>query len=346
MTAPARSPFATRLGFGASGLGTLYRNVSDGEAQATLEAAYAAGMRYFDTAPLYGHGLSELRLGRFMRGVPRHDLTVSTKVGRTMVPPRGEAVDYGLWAEPLRLKPVFDYSYDGTMRSLEQSVNRLGFERIDVVYIHDVDRFTHGDTYRRMFDDAMAGAYRALDELRRNGHVAAIGVGVNESDVATAFLKAGHFDVVMMAGRYTLLDQAALADLLPTAERQGVQVVAAGIFNSGILAKATDTTQPLTFDYRAAPDDLVARVRRMVEICDDFGVPFQAAAIQFPFGHKSVVCAVLGMSRPERIAENLGWASVTIPDALWTALKAAGLLDAAAPVPAPGGLAWRRQQPS
>lgn len=346
MTSPVGSPFATRLGFGASGLGTLYRNVSDGEAQRTLEVAYAAGMRYFDTAPLYGHGLSELRLGRFLRGVDRDGLTVSTKVGRYMVPPRGEIVDYGLWAEPLRLKPIFDYSYDGTMRSLEQSVNRLGFERIDVVYIHDVDRFTHGDNYARMFDAAMAGSYRALDELRRNGHVAAIGVGVNEGDVATAFLEAGRFDVVMMAGRYTLLDQSALADLMPTAERQGVRVVAAGVFNSGILAKATDRTQALTFDYRAAPADLVARVRRMVEICDAFGVPFQAAAIQFPFGHPAVTCAVLGMSRPERIAENLGWAEITIPDALWAALKAGGLLHAEAPVPATGGLAWQALQPS
>ncbi len=340
MTALNRSRFATRLGFGASGLGTLYRDVSDGEAQATLEAAYAGGMRYFDTAPLYGHGLSELRLGRFLRGVPRSDLTVSTKVGRIMVPPRGEAVDYGLWAAPLRLRPVFDYSYDGAMRSLEQSVNRLGFERIDVVYIHDVDRFTHGDAYMRMFDTAMEGTYRALDELRRNGHVAAIGIGVNEGDVATAFLEAGRFDVVMMAGRYTLLDQAALNDLLPTAERQGVEVVAAGIFNSGILAKATDRSQALTFDYRSAPDDLVARVRRMVEICDGFGVPFQAAAIQFPFGHPSVSCAVLGMSRPERIAENLGWAEIPIPDALWGALKAEQLLSPVAPAPSTNGLTW------
>ena len=338
MTGSRHHRFASRIGFGASGLGTLYKDVSDQEAQATLEASLAGGIRYYDTAPLYGHGLSELRLGRFLRDVPRDRLTISSKVGRYLVPPRGEIVDYGLWAKPLQLKPVFDYGYDGTMRSLEQSVSRLGFERIDVVYIHDVDRFTHGEQYERMFGAAMEGSYRALDELRRNGHVSSIGVGVNESDVATRFLRAGRFDVLMMAGRYTLLDQGALADLLPEAERQGVEVVAAGVFNSGILAKATDPSQPLTFDYRSAPADLVARTRAMVAICERFGVPFQAAAIQFPLGHPSVSCAVLGMSQPGRVAQNLGWAAVPLPPELWEALKDAGLLDRAAPVPPPDGV--------
>ena len=342
MTDPRSPRFASRIGFGASGLGTLYKDVSDEEAQATLAASHAGGMRYFDTAPLYGHGLSELRLGRFLRNVPRDRLTISTKVGRYLVPPRGESVDYGLWAEPLRLKPVFDYGYDGTMRSLEQSASRLGFERIDVVYIHDVDRFTHGEGYERAFGAAMEGSYRALDELRRNGHVTSIGVGVNESDVATRFLRAGRFDVLMMAGRYTLLDQGALADLLPEAERQGVEVVAAGVFNSGILAKATDPSQSLTFDYRSAPADLVARTRAMVAVCARFDVPFQAAAIQFPLGHPSVACAVLGMSQPGRVPQNLGWAATSLPAELWETLKAEGLLDPAAPVPPPGGVVLER----
>ena len=189
-----------------------------------------------------------------------------------------------------------------------------------------------------MFATAMEGSYRALDELRRNGHVATIRVGVNESDVATHFLRAGRFDAVMMAGRYTLLDQGALADLLPEAERQGVEGVAAGIFNSGILAKATDSTQSLTFDYRDASADLVARTRAMVAVCERFGVPFQAAAIQFPLGHPCVSCAVLGMSQPGRIGQNLGWAAVPLPPTLWTALKDEGLLDRSAPVPPGGGL--------
>ncbi len=342
MTDARRSRFASRLGFGASGLGTLYKDVTDEEAQATLEASHAGGIRYFDTAPLYGHGLSELRLGRFLRNVPRDRLTVSTKVGRYLVPPRGEDVDYGLWAEPLRLKPVFDYGYDGTMRSLEQSVSRLGFERIDVVYIHDVDRFTHGEAYERMFGAAMEGSYRALDELRRNGHVTSIGVGVNESDVATRFLRAGRFDVLMMAGRYTLLDQGALADLLPEAERQGVEVVAAGVFNSGILAKATDPSQSLTFDYRSAPADLVVPH-------PGHGRGLRALRRTLPGGRDPVPARpsqrVLRGARHEPARTGRpepGWAAVPVPTELWEALKDEGLLDRAAPVPSPGGVVLDR----
>jgi D-threo-aldose 1-dehydrogenase len=324
---PSRIGFASRIGFGASGLGTLYRLVSDRQAEETLEAAYAAGMRYFDTAPLYGHGLSELRLGRFLRSLPRDGITVSTKVGRYMVPPYGEPVDYGLWADPLRLKPVFDYSYDGTMRALEQSANRMGFADLNLVYIHDVDRFTHSDAFERMFDDAMEGCYRALDDLRKAGHIKAIGVGVNEGDVATRFIRAGNFDAVMIAGRYTLLDQSALNDLLPAALEKDVEIVAAGVFNSGILATKPDDGRPLTYDYAAAPDAMVARRQRLVDICAAHGVPVQAAALQFPFSHPAVSAIVIGMSQPGRVAENMGYAATPIPAALWHQLRDEGLLD-------------------
>lgn len=336
MTAGDAGRFRSRIGFGASGLGNLTREVPDGEAQATLEAAFAAGMRYFDTAPLYGHGLSELRLGRFLRGLPREEFVVSTKVGRYLVPPRGGPVDYGIWAAPLRLKPVYDYGYDGTMRSLEQSASRLGFERFDVVYIHDVDRFNHGDDYDRRFGEAMDGCYRALDELRSAGHVGAIGVGVNEGDVAARFVAAGRFDAVMMAGRYTLLDQSALDTLMAAAETRGIDVVAAGVFNSGILAKAGDKGATLTYDYREADAAVVDRLRRIEAVCGRHGVPFQAAAIRFPLAHPAVRSAVLGMSRPERVAENLAWADAAIPVALWDDLKAERLLAEAAPTPGPG----------
>lgn len=312
----SRIGFASRLGFGASGIGTLYRDVTEAQAADVLAAAYAGGMRYFDTAPLYGHGLSELRLGTFLRTIDRKTVTVSTKVGRYMVPPYGERVDYGLWASPLRLKPVFDYSYAGTMRSLEQSASRLGIADFDLVYIHDVDRFTHGDAYERRFNEAIEGCYRALDDLRKAGHIKAIGVGVNESDVATRFIKACVLDAVMMAGRYTLLDRAAEADLLPEAALQGVEIVVAGVFNSGILATGTGSANT-TFDYGTPPEEVVARARRIEEICKRHGVPLQAAAIQFGFRNPQVSAAVLGMSRPERIAENLDWAKLPIPDALW-----------------------------
>lgn len=317
----SRIGFASRLGFGASGIGTLYRDVSEDQASEVLAAAYAAGMRYFDTAPFYGHGLSELRLGRLLRTIPRATVTVSTKVGRYMVPPYGEKVDYGRWASPLRLKPVVDYSYDGTMRSIEQSANRLGITDFDLVYIHDVDRFTHGDAYERRFAEAIEGCYRALDDLRKAGHLKAIGVGVNEGDVATRFLKASRLDAVMIAGRYTLLDRSALVDLFPEAQRQGTEIVVAGVFNSGILA-AGPNASGATYDYGAPPDHIVDRARRIAEICGRFGVPLQAAAIQFPFRNPIVAAAVLGMSRPDRIAENMGWSRHKIPEELWSAVEA------------------------
>jgi D-threo-aldose 1-dehydrogenase len=317
----SRIGFASRLGFGASGIGTLYRDVSEDRASEVLAAAHAAGMRYFDTAPLYGHGLSELRLGRFLRTVPRKSVTVSTKAGRYLVPPYGEKVDYGLWASPLRLKPVFDYSYDGTMRSLEQSANRLGITDFDLVYIHDVDRFTHGDAYERRFAEAIEGCYRALDDLRKAGHIKAIGVGVNEGDVATRFLKASKLDAVMIAGRYTLLDRSSLGDLFPEAESQGTEIVVAGVFNSGILAAGPNSAGS-TYDYGAPPDDIVARAERIAKVCARFEVPLQAAAIQFPFRNGLVSAAVLGMSRPDRIAENMAWSRLPIPDELWSAVDA------------------------
>lgn len=318
-----RISFASRLGFGASGIGTLYRDVSESAAREVLATAYEAGLRYFDTAPLYGHGLSELRLGQYLRTLPRDSITVSTKVGRYMVPPRGEAVDYGLWASPLRLKPVFDYSYDGTIRSLEQSANRLGFPDFDLVYIHDVDRFTHGEAYDRRFGEAMDGAYRALADLRKAGHVKAIGVGVNEGDVATRFVEAGHFDAVMIAGRYTLLDHSAADDLFPAAEKASTEIVVAGVFNSGILATGPDAGAA-TYDYGAPPANIIARAQRIAHVCEAHGVPLQAAAIQFPFRHKLVSAAVLGMSRPGRITQNLEWSRHPIPDAFWEEIETIG----------------------
>lgn len=309
--------FKSRLGFGASGIGTLYRDVTEAQAADVLEKAYEGGMRYFDSAPLYGHGLSELRLGTFLRTIDRGTATVSTKVGRYVVPPYGESVNYGLWASPLRLKPVFDYSYAGTMRSLEQSASRLGIADFDLIYIHDVDRFTHGDAYERCFNEAIEGCYRALDDLRKAGHIKAIGVGVNESDVATRFIRACSLDAVMMAGRYTLLDRSAEADLLPEAQKQGIEIVVAGVFNSGILATGPSNSGA-TFDYGAPPDEVIARAKKIEEICARHDVPLQAAAIQFPFKNPQVTAAVLGMSRPERIAENLGWSQIAIPAELWS----------------------------
>jgi D-threo-aldose 1-dehydrogenase len=329
--------FKSRIGVGGSGLGTLYQDMSDEQAQAMLIAAYEGGMRYFDTAPFYGYGQSELRLGRFLRGVPRDSFTVSTKVGRTLTPPLGQPLDYGNWAKPLHLRPVFDYSYDGTMRAFEQSASRLGFADFDVLYIHDVDRFTHSDRYDAVFGQAMEGCYRALDELRAGGHVRAIGIGVNQSDAAARFLAAGRFDVLMIAGRYTLLEQGALDAVLPMAEAQGVEVVAVGIFNSGILAAPAAQAATSTYDYGPAPRDIAEKVERLHAVCARHSVPVQAVALQFPFGHPAVSAVLVGMSQREHVPQTLAWASVCIPQALWADLKAAGCLAAEAPTPAVEG---------
>lgn len=323
---------ASRIGFGASGLGTMYAPMSDEQAHETVAAAYSAGFRSFDTAPFYGYGLGELRLGRFLRSVPRDSFTLSTKVGRYLVPPRGEKVDRGIWAEPLPLKPVFDYSYDGTMRTLEQSASRLGLPDPDIVHIHDVDRFTHGEEFERRFDEAMEGSYRALDELRRAGHLRAVGLGINDSAIAARFLRSGRFDFVLIAGRYTLLEQTALDDLLPEAARQGVQVVAAGVFNSGILAAPSTADPSATYDYAPAPAPVIARVRSIASICDAHGVSLQAAAIQFPLCHPVITNVLLGMSSAAQAHQNAASATLSIPNALWSDLKNADLLRADAPV--------------
>ena len=321
----SRIGFASRLGFGASGIGTLYRNVPEAQAQEVLHSAYDAGFRYFDTAPLYGHGLSELRLGQFLRTVPRQSFTVSTKVGRYLVPPRGEDVDYGIWASPLRLKPVFDYGYQGTMRSLEQSANRLGFSEFDLVYIHDVDRYTHGETFERRFDEAIDGCYRALDELRKAGHIRAVGIGVNESDIATRSLQNASLDAVMIAGRYSLLDQSAADDLLPLAASKGVDIGVAGVLNSGILASGP-TSANVTYDYKAPPVAVVDKAKHLAALCEKHNIPLQAAALQFPFRHSSVSVAVIGMSHKDRVDQNVRWFEWPIPTSFWDDAAQSGLI--------------------
>lgn len=325
-------PMSVRVGFGASGLGTLTWNIPDDVSHAILEEAYAAGYRYFDTSPLYGHGLSELRLGRFLRTVPRENYLLSTKVGRYLVAPKkGETADPGQWVAPLGLRPVLDYSYDGTMRALEQSVNRLGIARIDIVYIHDLDRRNLGADFDRCFGQALDGAYRALDELRRSGDVTAIGAGINEADVAVDLVKACDLDCLMLAGRYTLLEQTALDQFLPLAAKRHVDVVVAGVFNSGILVKGPASGG--NYDYGEAPPDILQRAGKIAEVCAEFGVSMPAAAVQFPFGHPAIKTVVVGMSRLKSVRQNMTWFQETIPPGLWARLKDVGLLAADTPVP-------------
>jgi D-threo-aldose 1-dehydrogenase len=323
----------TQLGVGTAPLGDLYQRVAEADARGMLEAGYDLGLRLFDTAPLYGSGLAEHRTGGLLRQKPRDGLVVSTKVGRWYRPAPGGA-NRGNWAGGLEFNAALDYSYDGAMRSFEQSLLRLGLSRIDVLLIHDVDVHTHGsrEACDRCFDQAMEGAYRALLELRQSGDVAAIGVGVNESDMCARFARAGDFDCMLLAGRYTLLEQGALDEFLPLCEAKNIGVLAGGTFNSGILASGP--RQGSKYNYAEAPATVRERVARLGEVCRAHGVPLAAAAIQFPLGHPKVSSVVIGAVSAGEIQQNFELMSQPIPSALWADLRSEGLVRSDAPLPA------------
>ena len=321
------------LGLGGAPLGDLYERIPEERALATLETAYRRGIRFFDTAPLYGHGLSEHRLGHVLRSKPRTNLVVSTKVGRWLRPERGERVDRGQFVGGLNFQTVYDYSYDGTMRALEQSYQRLGMDRVDIALIHDVDIWTHGsaEAYERRFREAVDGAYRALDELRRSGVVRAIGVGINEVAPCVRFAKEAAFDCFLLAGRYTLLEQNGLDDLFPLAEQHGFSLLLGGPFNSGILA--TGATPGAKYNYKPAPPAIIERVARIEAVCKRHDVPLAAAAIQFPLGQPRIASIVPGAASPFEVERNATYVDLQIPRSLWDELKAEKLLAADAPVP-------------
>jgi D-threo-aldose 1-dehydrogenase len=325
------------MGFGAAPLGDLFQRLDEQVAQDTVAAAHEVGVTLFDASPHYGNGLAEARLGAVLRRYPRDGLVVCTKVGRVMDPfspiekPRADVVSPG-FAGGFPHRARFDYSYDGTMRSVEQSLLRTGFDRLDILLIHDVDVWTHGPEQGRRFAEAMEGSYRALDELRRTGFVKAIGVGVNEADVASSFLRAGDFDVTLLAGRYSLLEQPALQEFLPLAVQKSVGVMLGGVFNSGILA--TGAVPGAKFDYAPAPEPILERVRRIEAVCARHGVPLRRAALAFAAAHPAVISLVLGGVKPEEVRSNAQDMAVAVPAGLWSDLKAAGLLAEAAPTPA------------
>lgn len=319
------------LGFGGAPLGDLYARLDEATAIATVEAALAAGVNLIDTSPLYGHGLSEHRIGAALRRSGRKDVVISTKVGRVADPfaGRGDGSGY-LGGLPHGLR--FDYSYDGAMRSLEQSALRLGVDRLDIVLIHDVDVWTHGaDRIEQRFAEAMDGAYRALTDLRAAGTVGAIGVGVNEAAMCERFARAGDFDAMLLAGRYSLLEQPALASFMPLAQAKGIGLMLGGVFNSGILA--TGPVAGAKYNYRLAPPEILARVAAIEAVCLRHGVPLRRAALQFPLGHPAVASLVMGAVGPEEVADQLAELSAQVPAALWTELTAEGLLGADVPVP-------------
>lgn len=318
----------TTLGLGGATLAGSYRPVSPEQARATVLHALDSGITYVDTAPHYGFGRSEHFVGDALRERPGKAV-LSTKVGRLMKPERVPYEHGTEFVEPFPFRRVYDYSYDGFMRSYEDSLQRLGLSAIDILYVHDLGAGTHGLEGNKPYWEQFTkgGGYRALRELRDSGAVSAIGLGVNEWQVLMQAFDVGDWDVFMLAGRYTLLEQTSLNPLMSTCLERGTSVVVAGPFNSGILAGGE------TFDYKKAPEAVVARVRAIEAVCKSFNVPLPAAALQFPLTHPAVCNVVPGPRSPQELDGILGWWDTKIPDALWTTLADEGLLAPGTPVP-------------
>jgi D-threo-aldose 1-dehydrogenase len=294
-----------RLGLGTAPLAGLFEAVGEETALATIERAWERGIRLFDTAPFYGHGLAERRLGRALAGKPRDEYVVATKVGRLLraeAPRQAESV---IWDEQLPLEPVRDYSYDATIGSHDESLERLGLDRIDVLHIHDAEDYQ---------EEALAGAYPALDRLRAEGKIRAVGAGMNRPEPFIRFAGEGDFDCFLVAGRYTLLDRSASPELLPLCIERGIPVIVGGVFNSGVLAGGT------TFDYRPAPPEVLERVGELEAVCARQRVPLAAAALQFPLRHPAVTSLLLGARSPAELDESLDLLELEIPDELWAEL--------------------------
>ena len=324
----------TELGFGAAPIGNLYRPVSEEDAQKTLDAAWASGIRYFDTAPLYGLGLSETRLNHFLRAKKRKDYVISTKVGRILevcAPERRTGI--GKFYDTPSRRERFDYTYDGVMRSLEFSLERLGIDAIDIVFVHDVDVFTHGSEQARdaHVKTLMSGGYKALVKLRDEKVIKAFGAGINEWQVAETLTRAGGFDLFLLAGRYTLLEQEALNSFLPLAQERGVGIVLGGPYNSGILA--VGPKPGAMYNYEPAPKHILDRVRKIEAVCKAHKVKLPQAALRFPLHHPCVVSVIPGGVTPKEVRLNVKTMDVKLPKALWKDLKAQGLLHPNAPVP-------------
>lgn len=310
----------TRLGIGGAPIGSLFRTVSDEDAVATVRRGLELGLNYIDTAPLYGHGVSEKRLGRALLDIPRDSFVLSTKVGRVLIPVDVTPSSPHFQSLP-KMDPVFDYSHDGILRSLEESLQRLNLDRVDIAYIHDADDH---------WEQAIGEAYPTLSDLRSQGVVQAIGVGMNQWEMEARFAREGDFDCFLLAGRYTLLDQSSLAELMPVCLEKNVRLVLGGPYNSGILA--SDLGPQSTYDYETAPPEIIERARRIKAVCDRHAVPLKAAALQFGLLHPAVVATIPGPRSVAEMEENFRMATHPIPAYLWAELKHEGLIDPLAPV--------------
>jgi D-threo-aldose 1-dehydrogenase len=309
------------LSFGTAPIGNLGRRVEDDESRGALAAAWQAGVRYYDTAPHYGLGLAERRLAEGLAG--REGFVVSTKVGRLLAPSSSEEMDTEGFAVPATHVRVRDYSRDGVLASLQSSLERLGLDRVDLLLVHDPDDY-HAE--------ALDGAFPALEELRSQGVITSYGAGMNQAEMLADFVRETDLDVVMLAGRYTLLEQGALDDLLPECQARGVSVIAAGVFNSGLLAR--DRPRPgATYNYAPAPPELVARVQRIADVLERHGTSLPVAAAQFPLAHPVVATVCLGARSAAQVRRNAALFDAPVPSAAWEELVSRGLLRSDAPVP-------------
>jgi D-threo-aldose 1-dehydrogenase len=316
----------TVLGLGGATLGGNMAQLTDADARTLVTDAFDSGIRYFDTAPFYGYGRSEHMVGDGLRR--QEGWVLSTKVGRRLKPRRTPQSTNDPWTVPLSFEPWFDYSYDGTMRSYEDSLQRLGLDHIDILYLHDVDSYTHGeDEWPKMHRKAMEGAFRAMEELRRAGDIKAIGIGVNQAQPIADALAHGQWDCFLLAGRYTLLEQEPLETLFPAVAKHGASIVIGGPFNSGILAGRE------TWNYSKAPAYVLDRVKAIARVCDAHGVPLASAALQFPLAHPLVASVIPGPRSADELTQIIAWTEAAIPPSLWSDLKNEKLIAQNAPVP-------------
>ncbi len=315
------------LGLGGAPLGGNFVDLDVTQAAELIKAARAGGIGYFDTAPWYGFGRSERVMGDCLRG---SDYVLSDKVGRLLKPGAVEnPMDFGM-IDPLPFHVVYDYSYDGIMRAFDDNMQRLGLERIDILLVHDIGEMQHGDENARHFRDLSEGGYRVMDELRSAGAVKAIGLGVNENAVCMDALGIGNWDVFLLAGRYTLLEQTPLDALFPACDAAGTTIICGGPFNSGVLVGRE------MWNYAKAPQDVMARVARLADEADAFGVPLAAAALQFPLGNPTVTAVIPGPRDAGEMRQIFDWFETPIPGEFWAALRAKGLVDDRAPLPGEG----------
>ncbi len=320
------------FGLGGAQIGGLYRASTPAESDDLVACAWQCGIRYFDTAPYYGYGRSEHRMGASLCDRARGEYVLSTKVGRLIRPnahaERTPGADVNGWADALPFHQVYDYSYDAIMRSIDDSYQRLSIARINILFIHDIGRVTHGDRHDHHWQQLThGGGFRALEEVRRAGIVNAIGLGVNEWEVVHDAMQEIDLDCTMLAGRYTLLEQTSLSPFLENCQKAGNAIIAAGVFNSGLLVGNGK------FNYAAAPPPIIARVEALTAVCQEFGVALPAAALQFPLAHPAVVSTVTGARTREQLEANIAWFNSPIPVPFWQSLAARGLIDAAAPTP-------------